>query len=804
MRALLAGLLFASAASRLAAATVDVSVRDVRGTPLAGAWVTLERPAEDGPGPRFRGRTGPAGHARVEVRPGRWLVDASAPGHVAASRNPRLPPAIVDVRSDSDDVEAALVLAEAVRVRVAIEANRRAPRMAVGLDSLDGAPAESLALTEDALVREIDVVPGRWRVRPIVPAGWLLTSLLVDGRPAPGADAVLGLDETVERVDVVVGLDGMARASGRISIDGPAACNGSVAGTLLQAGPWLAAAKARGGSTYDVVPGTLVSRLCDWEAIVPSGLWRFTVSCELPCDVEPRFVDVAIDQGQVVRIDFDGAVASDASSGPTADVVVSVVGPDALPVAKALVQAFDARDAKAVVASDSTGDDGRAVLRVPAGLDELRLVAGHVDHVDAESAWRRGPDAVLPVLQLGASAGVRVQAKDIEGAGVPGVEIVAETLDEPRDSLADEALRRHRRGRQGLTRADGTLQWRGFHGGSLSLKARMTGADSQAWLVSFETSPSEPGADRPTAVVELVEGATTELTVRVRPAARVTLALDPRCTLPRESEVRVVPASRVRPDDEDVEALLADPVLRLARVARSGHEDLDVVLGPLPAGSWIVALRPEGFARWTLAPGVETLADAEPVETVEGQVARVESMDVDCAPLVEIISAVQSGGAAPDLRHASFTAVGFMPASAPAMTDLAPKILRSTARLESFPEGPGVLQAFVDDPHCAPRTAVILQKVNLERGSLLRVRTPWSAYGGAALVLSDAPVVGARASAEAGWTILVPTVDGEALVPSLLAGRWLIADCDDGIGTCQSVKRWREIVVEQGRTTRVE
>lgn len=196
-------------------------------------------------------------------------------------------------------------------------------------------------------------------------------------------------------------------------------------------------------------------------------------------------------------------------------------------------------------------------------------------------------------------------------------------------------------------------------------------------------------------------------------------------------------------------------------------------------------------------------ADAEPVEALEGQVTRPDAFDIQCAPLVEIIAITASGSESPDMREASVSAT-WAPAASARPRELPARLLRTRVRLEAFPEQSGTLTVVLSHPHGLPESSLTIeQEAALSQGKLLRIEAVWADAGGALRVRTAGPFAGARANAEGTpWRRIAAADGGVALLPSLQAGAWLVADCADA--SCANVSRERRALVEARKTIFVE
>src|SRR5204862_4298997 len=111
----------------------------------------------------------------------------------------------------------------------------------------------------------------------------------------------------------------------------------------------------------------------------------------------------------------------------------------------------------------------------------------------------------------------------------------------------------------------------------------------------------------------LAEGEKKDVVLRLVPAAAITarlVCLD-RGPLPEKAAVRVFPVA-ASGEDEDP-ASRKDAVLDRGDLILTGRDKDGLFVGPLPAGPHTMALRPDGFDRWTFPPGPEDPERATPL-----------------------------------------------------------------------------------------------------------------------------------------------------------------------------------------------
>src|SRR5262249_41891692 len=90
-------------------------------------------------------------------------------------------------------------------------------------------------------------------------------------------------------------------------------------------------------------------------------------------------------------------------------------------------------------------------------------------------------------------------------------------------------------------------------------------------------------------------------------------------------------------------------------VLLSGRDLDHLFVGPLPEGVYTMALRPQGFDRWTFTPGTEESARAVPLILDAGKSEDLGVVELDCGPTVRVEPEIQSQEAVPDLHEATLT-----------------------------------------------------------------------------------------------------------------------------------------------------
>src|SRR5262249_54119388 len=143
-----------------------------------------------------------------------------------------------------------------------------------------------------------------------------------------------------------------------------------------------------------------------------------------------------------------------------------------------------------------------------------------------------------------------------------------------------------------------------------------------------------------------------EIAIRLLPAASgsARLACLDGGPLPELVSFRILPPPIMGDDREWHPDLDQDALLKGDHAVLKGRLRDGVVVGPLGSGSYAVAVRPEGFDRWTFVPGTEDPSRALPVTLEEGQTTDLGVLYIDCGPTIAVVPEVMTGAPLPDLR----------------------------------------------------------------------------------------------------------------------------------------------------------
>ncbi|MEM7245188.1 MAG: carboxypeptidase-like regulatory domain-containing protein [Acidobacteriota bacterium] len=808
------------------AGQVTVVVTEQGGKPLGDVVVHLgladRQPYWFGSVSRYRrGRTSSSGQVVFRGVPaGRYAtqVRVQSPHHVAPESNPFQSSLEISVPETGEVVQEVQV-ARGFELRAELVSNDDAiPSSALTLVHVD--TGFQLEMQFYGRQRELQrtLVHGRWRVRYDAPPGALLVENQVDGWPHETHEVTLEVDEAKQRVDTTWIVEVQARAHGKVAA--ASGCGtGTVEAHLLEAGEWLTAARARGGSSYEVVPTHVDPYSCYFDLPLPSGRWELRPVGDriTSWSPDPVLVELGVGGREHSWIDIE---LDDGQDGLSMAVVVLDADGRVLPGAAVEVPAVIGDQARAHL--KTTGPRGDVLF---GGLVKgpREVLAGDVDHVDARveakdwelqpsdfdtGAWRKK----RVELQLERGAAIRAQALDEHDAPVSGIRLVVTALDELPMLVRSDELKKQRQQREIVTDNDGRAWLQGFFPGRYHLKAEAVGhAKSRRHVRVFH---GDEGGDDELEIV-ITGDEVVPLTLSVLPAARLTAQL--RCRegeeLPTVASVLVLPgqlawdvaSARLRGEEHEAEDDVA--VLREPEQVLDGPGRDELAVGPLEPGHWLLAVKPRGFARWTLPWGTERLIEAESIPVEAGETVDLGTLEIDCTPRLEVRPRMLSGEL-PDLRIAELEAA-WRPVDEERRhfgegNQLPVRFERDRIVLLENPQGEVDLDIAVHHPHFLPFPWVVIEeRRTLEPGSL-HVHEPVVERLGGAIVVRDGSDGFAKAVLQRDDLVVSGVTqeleDGVALLPGLEPGRFTVRLCEDR--ECERVTRtWDDVAVEPGVTT---
>ncbi len=839
--ALLTLLAALAAAEPAGAGSVEVTVRDNDGRALEHQNVRL-RPlpvAGQAGGSTFMRRratrwtpAGIAGKVRFDgIPPGTYAVELwtylQGP-FVRPTDNPFAPAPKVTLFDDQEHVTIDVELWRGVRVTVGLELPDGDP---AGFRAVFRHPGSGQVRTAGFPRGQPQVErllpPGVWEVAVEPRPGYLLVALDRDRVPLPGH--AVRLDLLHEPSDTFLTwtyvtpamIEGsVAEASGRE----PAV---EIVATLVAPGPWHQAALERGGSIFERLAVAVDTITGTYEMQVPDGRWRVQPAAPALVSSEPEAVDLELAPGDAGRADFTVRLEPEGGGPPF---VVRVKNERGERLRRAAVEVYDLSDPDKPVRSGVTSKYGNVSFdSLPAG--GYRVIAGHADYLegrvelpdyDPEVPEKR---RIRPVV-LPSGAEIRLQADDPAGEPLANVELTIERLlppaslredeDPPDTALRSPELRQAKRRRTAVTDHSGRASLQGFHGGTYRARAKLRGELGTRGLIHLAAGG---GRLRPELEIEIAGTETIELVARMLPAAslKASLTCSDAWDLPDTVAVRVFDSHGFDPrasaaslsDLPEAGSSEAGPEVRFASGGEIlGERSRDALeVGPFEQGVYHLAIRPEGFDRWTWAFETHDAAQAARIQidvtgtglAVAGELGKVDLgiFHIECGPAVDLLPAVASGAAFPDARevaaHARFfdLATGREMAGRLEVTRQKDRIL-----LRGAPAGQLRLDLTLSHPHLLPEPSLSWQlELELERGDFQQISPEVEALGGA-VVISGAGVSASLHSPE-GEVRRVSFRDGKAELPSLVPGRYRLEVQGPA---AEPVQVWQDLQVRAGET----
>lgn len=771
-----------------AAATVGVTVIDEDGSPVGGAEVGLQS-LDAGRFELFRraqrATTDGAGRCELTgVEPGQYAIAArtSASTFVEPEQNALAGPVAVTIERPEETVRVRVELHRGTRLctRFVLDGSRLDVSGKVRRHELETGFAieEGLRREED---RCVQLFAGRWEIGLEPPRGYLLVGLEVDRDALDGHLATLDVRPGSPASFVTWSLLARARLAGRVSFAGER-CSVTVRAELLEGNDWRIDADRRGGSLYTPVEARPDPTTGDYEMDLPDGRWHVAPVGESLESAEPASVVLDIASGEVRPQDF--TIRCKGSDGG-ATLSVFVEGPGGERVEEAVVELWPAEPAE-------RGREPIARKRPPAygaarfenlSPGPYRLVAGQATLRENARTIRFDPQdretlsqtiALLPAAELH----VRVEPDGDRDAIGAAVRLERDTTTPLETELGNAQLLAALEHPSATVDATHRVRVRGIYPGTYAVSASgddlfLEFRDDGEWVKEVELNFGE------TEVVEL--------DARVVPASLVTAHLfcaggEP---LPSQADARLVP-STARPVDPLDDAWERE--VRLARRVTLGvRGDDELALGPLDPGSWLVALRPATFDRWTWASGTENGHEAQSVEIARGERTGLGHVAIDCAPAIRVTLDVQSGAATPDLSGTRLDEE--LTLHATLVTPRGERVEPGRPTLErhrrllvlrGLAEGVVAGELRLAHPHFVPEPSVRVELAGeLVRGRTLDVRVPVSEVGSAVEVeLADPAIAAGRLIAADGTVRVAPATGSRLWFPNLRAGSWRLELCE--------------------------
>jgi len=802
------------------AATVELLVQDELDQAVAGTGIGLRKIEGTRSYFRFRKTTDPAGRVVLEgVEPGRYAVHVfgARKDFVSLPDHPSIPSASITVVSNEEQLRSVVRVVRGGPVVFRVSAGGQAlPTAKVLLHDLDREYRTEIDMDEH-VEREVRLVAGRWTARIEPVPGYLLTSVEVNRSVFPNHIAEFDLPTAVQAWYVNFEFAAQTRVGGKIIFEG-GDFSVRVVSHLQEAGDWLAAAQARGGSQYEAVWARPNPPHWDYEMVVPEGRWIVRPEASGLTRSDPPEVELQLRAGDYERVDF---VVAGANRGGGKWAHVRVTDPQRKPVSEAVVEAWpadpDARD-ETPVATERTHPWGAATLH-GLGDEEYFFIAGKPGLVEASRTLKPPHPTKGDVrLQLGLGATIHAMAQDAEGTGVAGVDVVLTREDDFVSLLADPEISEWASRPAERTDGTGHLWMRGIYPGLYRLTGTRRESESAMYFAEFR---DEGDTDWNREMKKEYRGTETDdIEIRLVPAGllRGTVHCSDGSDLPPEADIVVLDANRRDDKDDNWEAATH----RSEAFVLQGERRDGFHLGPLDEGAFHLLIRPQDHNRWTWALGTEAAQDATLLSVEAGDPTDIGTIAIDCAPAISIRPIAPDDVELPDLvitglyePLAELTA-GKIVDGEPTKIEvgrLAPEPDRIQFR--DLAAGPAEMTVTLRNPLFLPQpTLTVPINTTLERGKTYEVAPRLQGIGGAIdVILPDEPVFAAVVVTRVDDDTKPPIepwileVQGPSmLIPSLIPGTYEIAACPDP--ACeQRVDLWNAIDVRRGviqEATRIE
>ncbi|MEM1202261.1 MAG: hypothetical protein AAGN66_03430 [Acidobacteriota bacterium] len=725
------------------------------------------------------------------------------PPLLGPDKNPFTPSPRVTILDNGETVRAAIELWRGIPLSASIDVPGASGQgFRARFRHLDTGSTRFLSFPPEGQIRT-HLVPGIWQVDVRPRDGFLLIGTELDGTALPGASVTVDLlSHPVEHQATFSYLSPCTISGAVTEISGqvPAVY---VEATLVEPGPWIDAARRRGGSRYESVIAPVDSRTSRYEMTLPDGRWQVAPKGKRLRESRPERVEVAMAPGGSENVDF--TIELEPPAAETGEMVVIVEGPKGRGKPGAKVEVRTSRDAPPVAAGTSHAS---GLARVPAPAEgSYLLVAAHVSTLEGTTRIEDyDPDAenpAVPTVRLPRGAEIQVQALDREARPLPGVELRVRRLDpEPEILSEDRRILRSKMSRALVTDHSGRATDAGFYPGRYRLEARLQGADGQGYSVILRS------AERSGRRLDLRLGSeSVRVDARLVPAPRLRMALD--CVdgwpLPQTADVYLMDIGTGTDVAEDGPTARAGDSLSADRQLLAGERRDQLTLGPLVPGLYHLRVRPEGFDRWTWAYGTYDIADAFAIRVGPDREDLLDlgTLPVECGPAVDLIPSIDTGHPSPDVGKVGISVRALELSGEPTEP---PRVLRDVQRFElrGLGRGEQILEVTLDHPCFLPETPLTWDlPLDLERGAFqelmlavpdlgaaieVRGRSAW-----ARLIATGPPIPDQELE-----TRSAPLKSGRALFPSLPAGTYRVDLCPTA--DCGSPDlTWAEVKTDPGQ-----
>ena len=775
----------------LPAATLEVLVRERDGGVISNQPVQLEADSWFVPAvpPRRTGANGKVIFDRIP--PGTYRATLPFLGDtsfVAPKDNPYELPPLWRIGSEADQLSVVIELWRGAPVTLEWTATPGGGLATVVFSHDDGSGILRDKLgSAEKLVKTL--VPGRWTISLVGPEGYLLTDLEVNGASLPGGDAKLDLTGELRSRFVTWRLIAPCLIHGKLKLIGQPVGAYEVTATLIEPGPWHAAAVAGARPIPSPATSRVVGDGDDYRLRLVNGLWRLEPHGAGVEAAVPALVEVRLAPGETRQVNFELHFGD---AAPAGGLLVWVDDPRRRPVANARVEA------RRLLADGTLGEVVATAMTSPmtATLPELpkgryMIVAGHENYLEGQTEldWDpENPERLRTTVTLRDGGGVVVRATDPQGEPVANLRIeIALDAERPQSLLSDDELLRRKARASARTDAAGRASVHALYPGRYRVEAFRDGG------MALALATGSASGDR-VEEFELRADERVELDLTVLAAAGMT------GTLACNSGTLPAPYAAVRLMPINTRLARAD-ALAAERVWLRGPGLNRFDVGPLEEGAYLLAVRPAGIETWTWYAKSLFARGATVIQVEDRALVNLGVVVIECGPVVEIEARFTSGAGSADLDSARVS----VRASRAGPAGPEPVLVRSDhvssqVLVTGAPEGALRLSTRIEHPHFVPPVVEVTTTLNdLVRGKLARVTVDFDRLGGA-LEVHSTRTVAVRLRTSPDRTLVAPESAGVVRVPGLVPGSYDVEECADA-DCSRAVRTWAAVEVSPGKTT---